>query len=190
MDKNDLRAVALNKRQEIKNAGFDAAITERLIGLSEFKNAETVLCYVSRDDEISTEKIIEYSFKNNKRVGVPFCTDEKGIMTFYSINSFNDLQNGRFGIKEPIVSSCKKIDSYDNTVVIVPALCVSRNGFRLGYGGGYYDRFLADKSVTSIGLCYNDLIIDNIDINDYDIPLDIIITENELIYCNNGGKNG
>ena len=190
MDKNKLRALALSKRQDIKNADKDAAITKRLISLYEYKKAETVLCYVSRDDEISTEKIIEYSLKNNKRVGVPFCTETKGVMTFYSINSLNDLQNGRFGIKEPIVTSCKQIDSYDNTVVIVPALCVSRNGFRLGYGGGYYDRFLADKSVTSIGLCYNDLIIDNIDINDYDIPLDIIITENELIYCNNGGKNG
>lgn len=167
----------------------DKAIIERIINTSEYIKADTVLCYVSLNNEIVTDELINYSLSINKRVAVPYCTDNDGNMDFYYINSINDLYVQSFGIREPDINKCKKIDNLSNSIIILPGLTFDKNGNRLGYGKGYYDRFLQNHSLLSVGLCYDDFIVDTIPTNEYDKKVDIIVTDKNVIRIN-GGKNG
>lgn len=190
VSKKELRKSITEKRRLMDYSKNDALIFENLLTLGEFVNADTVLCYASLESEINSDCIIDYALQNGKTVGVPYCTDTFGKMRFYRINSLSDLSVGKFGIREPKPDRDNELTKFKNCVIIVPALCYNRSGFRLGYGGGYYDRFLKDFKGVSIGLCYGERVFENIPVNDYDIPVNIIVCENEIIYCNNGGKNG
>lgn len=167
----------------------DEQIFKRLITLKEFEECKTVLTYVSTIDEISTSEFINFSLSKGKRVAVPRCRDKKGNMDFFYINSLNDLSQGTFGISEPDENAERAVD-LSASLAIIPAIAFDRNGNRIGYGGGYYDRFLENFSFISVGLCYNSLVKNLLPIEKHDVSVDIIVTEKEIIYCKNGGKNG
>lgn len=189
-NKKELRRLIKSERQNIKNkAQKDLLIIQNLFRLDEYKSAETVLCYMSLSDEVATDKIIVESIKNGKNVAVPYCVDSDGNMDFYYIKSFDDLKTGSFGVREPIIEKCKKVESFNGAVIILPGLCFDKNGNRLGYGKGYYDRFLQIHSLISVGLCYNSLIVENIPTDIYDKKADFIVCENGVLKIN-GGKNG
>lgn len=180
--KKELRKKFRLKRKEIKNKEFlDNKIADNFLSSSIYKKAETILCYFSLDDEISTNKILNSAFKDNKKVAVPFCEDLNGKMNFYYINSLNDVVLGSFGIMEPNKEICKKVDNFENSICVVPAFSFDKLGFRLGYGKGYYDRFLENFISISVGLCYNSFLSDELPINQYDKQVNYIITENDLI---------
>lgn len=155
----------------------DEKITKRIIESDIFKKANCIFCYCSFDTEINTMDIIKYALQNNKTVCVPK-TISNGIMTANIITSLDDLEQGNYGILEP-KANCKQIDDID--LCIVPCLAVDRNGNRLGYGGGYYDRFLARTNSKKAVLCYDDRIIDNVFCQQHDIPCDFIFTESQVI---------
>lgn len=189
-DKKELRSYIKSKRKNIENkVEKDALIAQNLLSLDEVKNAETVLCYISLEDEICTDEIVHALLDSGKRVGTPYCVDNNGNMDFYYITDFNDLRVQSFGVREPIIEKCKKVTCFDNTVIILPGLCFDNDGNRLGYGKGYYDRFLQIHSLISVGLCYNSLIVKEVPTDKYDKKADVIVTENDIIKIN-GGKNG
>ncbi|MDO4363610.1 MAG: 5-formyltetrahydrofolate cyclo-ligase [Clostridia bacterium] len=189
-DKKNLRALIKAERKNIENkAQKDCLIAQNLFALDEYKNAKTILCYMSLDDEISTDEIVSTSFENGKRVAVPFCVDNKGNMDFYYIKDFDDLRVQSFGVREPITEKCTKVMSFDNALIVLPGLCFDKYGNRLGYGKGYYDRFLQIHSLISVGLCYNSLIVKNVPTDIYDKKVDLIVSENGVVNVN-GGKNG
>ena len=190
MDKNELRKLCNSERSKVSCEELDSKIFENVISLDEFKSAETVLCYVSYKSEVDTLKLISYCLENNKQTAVPYCDDKYGKMSFYVIGSLDVLKKGAFGILEPDNIKCRKLTDFSSAIIIVPGLCFSEKGYRLGYGKGYYDRFLKNKSFISVGLCYNSLIKKEIPINDYDEAVDIIVSDKEVIRINNGGKNG
>ena len=190
MTKEQIRNTALLKRKQVDNKkDKDSKIAQNLIGLSCIKNAETVLCYVSLDGEISTDYLIE-TFLKDKKVAVPFCIDNNGNMNFYLIDSLSLLKPGSFSVREPDINECEKLTDFTDSVIIVPALCFDKKGNRLGYGKGFYDRFLKKYPFISVGLCYNSLIVNDLPCNEYDIPVDIIVTETSVIEVKSGGKNG
>ena len=189
-DKKELRSLMKSRRKNITDKiQRDCSVTKNLFALDKYKNAKTVLCYMSLDDEICTDEIVRTSLKNGKRVAVPFCVDNDGNMDFYYINSLNDLSVQSFGVREPIIEKCEKVTTFENTIIILPGLCFDKTGNRLGYGKGYYDRFLQIHPLISVGLCYNSLIVKNVPIDEYDKKVDIIVSENGVINVN-GGKNG
>lgn len=189
-DKKELRSLMKSRRKNITDKiQRDCSVTQNLFALDKYKNAKTVLCYMSLDDEICTDEIVRTSLKNGKRVAVPFCVDNDGNMDFYYINSLNDLSVQSFGVREPIIEKCEKVTTFENTIIILPGLCFDKTGNRLGYGKGYYDRFLQIHPLISVGLCYNSLIVKNVPIDEYDKKVDIIVSENGVINVN-GGKNG
>lgn len=180
--KNELRKQLKIKRKNIENkTDISNAIFEKLISCDEYKKADQILCYVSYGDEISTNDIIEYSLNIGKKVAVPYCVDDKGTMEFYYINSFDDLVIGSFGIREPSIKKCDKVTNFDNSIIVVPALSFDKNGYRIGYGKGYYDRFLQKHPLKSIGLCYNTLVLDELPIDKYDRNVNIVITEKQML---------
>lgn len=189
--KSQLRKEVRRERRSIQNkAEIDKRIAEILFDTPYYQSAKTVLSYVSLPDEIETDSIIKTALSNGKRVAVPYCVDDKGHMEFYLINSLDDLGVGSFGVREPKIDICTKLECFDSSIILVPALCFDVKGNRLGYGKGYYDRFLQNYSFISIGLCYNNFIKNEIPTNEHDKSVNYIITENRIITCNSGGKNG
>jgi len=176
MNKTQLRQNLLQNRKPDKEK--DRKILENLLSLKEFKEAGLVLTYVSTAQETDTHELIRKCFEAGKRVAVPV-VDVHGI-TFYEINAFSDLSPGRFGIFEP-AKTCKTVQIYENTFCVVPCLACDEKGFRLGYGKGYYDRFLAEFSGVSTALCYSCNIM-QLPIEQHDVAVDMIITEGGVLY--------
>lgn len=166
-----------------QKAKLDNDIIERLMRTYQYKNTSTILCYVSTPLEVDTRLLIKRALEEGKRVAVPRCKPETTTMDFYLINSFDDLEKGTFGVLEPIPSRCE-IYSENDGICIVPGLCFDHAGYRLGYGKGYYDRFLTNYSQTKIGICYNDCVQQRLFHGRYDVPVDLLITEKYLRITN------
>ena len=177
------------KRNSISNKSkLDFCIAQKLFSLDEYKNADKILVFVSLFDEIDTESIINSALSSGKTVAVPYCKNKFGEMEFYLINSLDELKTGTFGVREPDIEINKKLEDFEKSIIIVPGLSFDRDGNRIGYGGGYYDRFLANYSGVSIGLCYGEMMFDSIPTDKYDIPVDIVVTDSEVF--TRGGNNG
>lgn len=132
--------------------------------------AETVFTYASSKIEVDTRRIIEYCLQNNIPIALPVSGDT--MLDFYFINSEDQLKKGRFGIDEPPRN--RKAEPSRGCLCIVPALCADGNGFRLGYGRGYYDRFLAYFTGRSVTICYNRFKQD-VPKEEHDIKTDVTI---------------
>lgn len=178
--KKQLRKALLQKRKllcDSETAVKNAAITENLLSLEKVQSAELILPFVSARGEVGTREFIARCFAAGKTVAVPRCIDGSN-MEFCVIHTFDDLEKGMYGIDEP-KKSCAVIDAAcaENSVLIVPGLCFSYDGYRLGYGKGYYDRFISRYKGYTIGVCYSEFMTDDIPIDKYDRCVDIVITE-------------
>ncbi len=156
----------------------DMAIFEKLISTNAYINADTILPYVSTEIEVDTLNIIRHAIENDKRVAVPKCIDGTCDMEFYYIKSISDLEIGAFGVLEPKVDKCAKMYTYDKGVCIVPGLSFDMKGYRLGYGKGYYDRFLSTHFLLKkIGLCYANSTTTELVSGRFDICVDMLVTD-------------
>ena len=177
-DKKELRSYIKTKRKSVENkAEKDSLVVQNLLSLDEIKKADTVLCYISLDDEICTDEIVRVLLDSGKSVGAPYCVDNNGNMDFYYITDFDDLRIQSFGVREPNTDKCKEVSDFDGSLIVLPGLCFDENNYRLGYGKGYYDRFLEKYSLISVGLCYNSLIVKKVPTDIYDKKADFVITE-------------
>lgn len=182
--KNKLRAEAKEMRRTMnpeKKSVLDRKIKNKLTNLWAVREAEAVLCYVSTDIEVDTRDFINFLLKSGKPVAVPRCEKIKTNMDFYFINSLDELSSGSFGVDEPNASEKTKVTKTDNTVCIVPAFMFDKSGYRLGYGKGYYDRYLSRYKGTAIGVCYSENVRDELFHGKYDRTVDMIITEKNII---------
>lgn len=190
LQKNSLRKsfksirAALSKDEK---KALDFNVFSHMINSVIFMNAETVITYVSTDIEVDTLEIIRYALNSKKKVAVPKCVDGTRLMDFYYIKSLDDLEVAAFSVLEPIKDKCIKVNSFDNSICLVPGLSFDMKGYRLGYGKGYYDRFLSKYNGSTIGLCYGSCLTDMLVINEYDKAVDYIVTEKN-IYCTKGGN--
>lgn len=179
MNKQILREKYLRIRKNINEENkrkYDNGIFNKVINLEEYKKSKLVLIYVSLKYEIDTFKLINYSLNTNKKVAVPKCEGDNII--FYEIKSLKDLEEGKFGILEPKAN--KPVTDFNNSICIVPGVAFDKQNNRIGYGKGFYDRFLKNYKGIKIGLTYEDCICDKIDSDINDIKMDKIIF--------NGGK--
>lgn len=180
--KKDLRKILKKQRRSISDKSIsDQRIRNYLMESDIFKNADAILFYAALDDEINIDECIDFALSKGKKAALPVCLDDNGNMKFYYIDSLNDIQTGYFGVREPDTDICREVTDFNNTICIVPGIVYDKNGYRLGYGKGYYDRFLENYSFISVGLCYNELIIDALPIGEYDVPVNYIITQNGLL---------
>lgn len=178
MTKQELRKKYLQIRKSItplvrKQKQTD--IEEKFFSFDEFKNCKTLFCYVSVACEVDTHNIIKTALSLNKKVAVPKCTDSNGNMDFYYISSFDDLVLGMYDILEPDTGVCKKVSDLSHGLCIVPGACFDKKGYRVGYGKGYYDRFLEKFEGVSVGLCFGDCITEKIPFDDFDKAVDSVI---------------
>ena len=171
--KKELRKNFLKIRNEIKRDSAETVMS-KLKENKHFKCAKTVFCYVSAGSEPDTWLILEEILKSGKFLAVPKCLDKIGKMVAIKIESLSDLKEGSFGIKEPVCG--KRCEKSEIDLCIVPGLAFDKEGFRLGYGGGYYDRFLQGKDIYSIGICFTELVLERLPREENDIAV------NEVIY--------
>lgn len=159
----------------------DLSICNNFLNSMLYKNANQILCYASLNNEILTDIIIERALEDNKKIALPLCEDLDGNMSFYYIKSLSDIKAGAFGIREPDSSKCFKVNNFDDAICVVPALSFDDKGYRLGYGKGYYDRFLEKIALISVGLCYNDFLSSKLPVDKYDRKVNYIFTEDKII---------
>ncbi|MCI9642765.1 MAG: 5-formyltetrahydrofolate cyclo-ligase [Eubacterium sp.] len=182
--KSELRKHFRQKRKNISDKNNkDFLICQTILSSDLFIDASQILCYYPLDDEINTLPVIDAALKCGKKTALPYCMDDNGNMEFYYITSRNDLKTGSFGIMEPDLSVCEKVCDFSSSLCIVPAFSFDRNGFRLGYGKGYYDRFLKKFTFNSIGLCYNNFLSDSLPVDHFDVAVKYIATEDKITLC-------
>jgi len=160
---------------------MDARIRERVLRLGSYKNAHTVLCYVSTALEIDTRLLMRQMLDDGKRVAVPCCVPDTPEIIFYFINSMDDLRPGTYSILEPDPLSCSPCDPALDALCLVPGLSFDDQGYRLGYGKGYYDRFLASFTGLAIGLCYFRDLTRKLPRGRFDFPVHTMVTERAVM---------
>ena len=159
---------------------YSELLTQKFVSQDFYKNSEVLYSYISFNNEILTNPIIEHAWKAGKKVAVPK-TYKKPLMDFCYIKSFDDLAITKFGILEPISND---IADDKNALILMPGLAFDENFNRIGYGGGYYDKYLADHSSNNflkVALAFDFQIVPYIETNEYDMKVDAIITPSRII---------
>lgn len=177
-DKASLRKAFLQYRRSLSpqdKSALDARIAAQILCNETYLSAQTVFCYVSLPQEIDTSAILADAARRGKRIAVPRCRNN-GQMDFYVVSSPNDLVPGSFGIREP-KESCSMCVPDPDDLCIVPCLAADTRRIRLGYGGGYYDRYLAAHPTKTIGLCYSACVTEMLPTDEFDVPLQMIVTD-------------
>ncbi|RMD47596.1 MAG: 5-formyltetrahydrofolate cyclo-ligase [Aquificota bacterium] len=173
--KKTLRNEFINKRLTYKLSEKESnIIVKKLINLPEIKKAKYILLYYPHKNEVNILPL--FQILKGKILLLPR-TDSKDIFPVM-VNSLENLKKGKFGILEP-EGNPVQIEKID--VVIVPAIAFDKKGHRLGYGKGYYDRFLKNFKGTKIGVAYDFQVVEEIPKEEHDIPVDLIITPSQII---------
>lgn len=167
--KKILRKELLSLRNTLPEKELSLSHLEKF---AEFKKAQTVFSYVSAGSEVRTLSLIEEMLKE-KRVTVPYCTDKEGNMIAVEINSTDELKEGLFGIAEPI--NPKEFPKEKIDFVIVPGIAFDNDGYRLGYGKGYYDRFLSDINPYKLGICKKEFLIEKLPHDEFDVKMNKVL---------------
>ena len=151
-----------------------------MFGLTEFKDAETVLFYISYDGEVFTHDMILESFYK-KNIIVPISNPSDSSLTLSHLKSWEELSIGSYDILEPRVEKIRKISIDDIDLIIVPGVAFDTKGNRMGHGKGYYDRLLKNAKVPIVALAFEFQIVENVPTDEHDKPVDIIITGKRII---------
>ena len=179
-EKQFLRRELLALRNTISpedKQAWDAEINKALIENDWFRQAKAILAYCPVKSEPDIRPAIEEALRQGKEIYMPKCIPETREMTFYQITSLDDLRPGAHGIPEPSGSS-PQFSIQHSALCIIPALAFDKTGFRLGYGGGYYDRFLArNGALRTLGVCYEVLLRDSLPREASDMAVERVLTE-------------
>lgn len=187
LEKQRLREERLAVREalsEQERAVLDDRITQKLLAISEYAEATTVLTYVSVSSEVSTRMFIECALRDGKTVAVPRCLPGH-CLEFVAIASLEQLVVAPFNLLEPSRElPALTEDQMSNAICIVPALLVDTKGYRLGYGAGFYDRFLSTYPGKKICLAYQqNLSQEMLPHTAFDVAVDMVITESDVLTC-------
>ena len=179
IQKAALRKHLLEKRDatsaELRDISSER-IHQNLKQITSFTNSQNIACYFPIGSEVDTYGIIHDILDQNKCLLLPKVVN--GNLIFYNVPNLEKLEKGNFGIMEP-KDSCKKADRID--CVLIPTVGVSKMGIRIGYGKGYYDKFLSSTDAVKISLTYSKQIVKIIPSDSHDIKMNWVVTEDEYI---------
>lgn len=178
--KNELRKIMIEKRKALpkeKKKNLDEIIFNKVISSEYYKKAKNIFIFVSMGDEVDTINIIKHALKDNKSICVPRVISKLKGMETVEIKTLEELKPGKFGILEPKAGN-NIINAEVIDLVLLPGLAFDKAGGRLGYGGGFYDRYLLNlnKNVPKVGIGFDFQIIDKVIMEKYDNYIDGIIT--------------
>lgn len=185
--KEAIRRVFLKKRRTMKEEDvikYSEDIISQLTNSQVFKESKKIMIYLSFNNEVDTYKLMEYCLNNGKRVIVPYCIKKERKMIPSEVkNPDTELKLNSFGYREPDIESLREVKIEDIDLVIVPGVVFDEAGNRIGFGGGYYDRFLTrlKNTTMTMAICYDYQIIDRVPVDKLDIPVKCIITNKRII---------
>ncbi|WP_195954078.1 5-formyltetrahydrofolate cyclo-ligase [Clostridium saudiense] len=185
MDKNYLRKEMLKIRDDIEvvlKKQYDDIIFKRLINSDNYKNSNKIFTYISFGSEVDTKEFIKYALSDNKEIYVPKTDKIKKEMVAIRISSLDNMSVDKWGILEPKTVEKDKIgEEFD--LVIMPGVAFDRVGNRIGYGGGYYDKYISNKNIKcpKFALAYDFQIVDKIQVEEHDIKTEGVMTNKEFI---------
>lgn len=181
MTKNEIRDLMKAQRRSLTHGDVllkSRAITEKITSLPDYINSKTVMCYISAFKEPETLGLIKSAVRS-KRIVVPVSNTDTFTITPSALTSTDDLVRGAYGIYEP--EHIIEIDINEIDAALIPGIAFDKNLNRLGFGKGYYDRFLAEFKGIKIGICYDFQITDTpLPADEFDVPMDMIITEKRI----------
>ena len=188
--KRELRAHFKGVRKDLGENGraaIDASIEANLCSLPEFEDAEVLLAYLDFGPEVRTRGIIQAAWDVGKTVALPWCVPGTHEMRWFKVASFDGLVKSSLGVEEPEPNDETEqlLRTGQRMLTLVPGLTFDAAGYRLGYGGGFYDTFLAKFDGISVGLCReaqfsDDLRAEGI-IDAHDLPAQLVVTEKRVI---------
>lgn len=188
--KKELRRKFRTIRKELGEDGraaLDARIEDNLAALPEFAETDVLLAYLDFGPEVRTRGIIQRAWDAGKVVALPWCVPGTHEMRWFRITSFDGLVKSSLGVEEPepLDENEQLLGTGEAMLVLVPGLTFDAAGYRLGYGGGFYDTFLAKFDGVSVGLCREaqyseDLVAEGI-IDAHDLPAQLVVTEGRVV---------
>ena len=185
MNKEEMR-LKIKKIRDNMNAKLvythSLTIQKKLINILEKLKMDNIFIYKSFKNEVNTNYIIKYLLNNNKKVFLPRIDTDDLLTIPYNKNT--EMHISKFGILEPIGEPI----TLNDFICILPLIAIDKNGNRVGFGKGYYDRFLKNKNCLKIALCYDYQILENIIPTPLDVPVDIIISEKRIIQISHDNK--
>ena len=186
--KNELRKKVQSERMELPVDEWlekSDQICEHLLQSEFYSKAGFIHCYISMDErkEVNTHHFIERALQDSKQVAVPVTDFEKQSLSHVQIERDSAMKKNKWGVSEPVEKREADISALD--LIVIPMAAADKKGNRLGYGKGFYDRFLIHTSAVKVGLIFQDFIFDEIPAEKFDIKMDIIISEKGIISCNN-----
>lgn len=190
MTKNDIRKHAIAERRKLTEGELEKKsniICRKLLDSFAYQNASIIMCYADFRNEVKTGVFIRECIKSGRRLALPVIESYNGIMnlTAYEIRDPDkDLIPGSYGILEPVVSVDRRVNEKSIDLVVIPGVAFDKYKNRLGYGAGFYDRFLRmlKPSCTKAGIGFDAQVFDKIPVEEHDEPMDLIVTESIIIY--------
>lgn len=192
LSKKELRQTIITKLKELESkdkAAIECRLNDHLFNSDLWKSINSIGVTLSRGFEWETRPIIEQAWKEGKTVHVPKCYPDEHKLVFYELHSYDQLEVVFYGLQEPKPEEKYKINKKDIELLLVPGIVFNKQGFRIGFGGGYYDRFLSDFPNNTASLISEMQLVDNLPVENHDISVQNIITENGFIIENKGKYN-
>lgn len=186
MDKSTLRnevREALSKMTAATYRNQSFAVAKKVLQETYIIEANTIGITISNMPEVDTIHLIEALWRMGKKIAVPKCDPKTREMTFYAIESFAQLETVYMHLREPIPEVCEFVDANEMDVILVPGVVFDHRGYRVGYGGGYYDRYVLNYSGKLMSLVFDEQLRKQVPIEAHDCPVDIIVTPTKRIDC-------
>ena len=192
----DKKVIRNNMRQQLKRMDEETyfhrsrLILQRLLQEPSIIKGKTIAVTMSGFPEVETREIIKALWGMKKIVAVPKCEPKTHKMDFYAIINFDQLETVYLNIEEPKIVESTSIPKQEIDVMIVPGVVFNEVGYRVGFGGGYYDRYLSAFSGEKMSIAFDEQIVDAVPTEAHDIPVNIILTDKRRIHCvtNREGK--
>lgn len=170
----------LSNYSKVEKKETERQLHHRLFTSFLWKQSYLIGVTLSSPIEWDTRKIIERAWQEGKEVVVPKTTPATKELKFYRITDFNQVTSGHFGIEEPVVELTELVEKEEIDLLIVPGLMYHPKGYRIGFGGGYYDRFLVDFQQPTLSILHSDQISSKIPIEEHDIAINYFLTQENL----------
>ena len=173
---------AFAKIDKTERQKISQQLHEVLFASDLWKNAQTIGTYLSVGSEWDTRAIVDQALAEGKKVGVPKTIHKTKALAFYEMKDWSQIvEDGYFGLDEPDTDLTIPIDKDEINLLLVPGLVFTKDGYRVGFGGGYYDRYLKDFIHPTVSLVHTNQFVDNFQIEPFDIPVHYLVTEEGIV---------
>jgi len=188
--KDIVRDTVLIERRQLSVEDYmerSLRVVGRLRATHMYAKAKSVLLYMSKEREVFTHGLVAEALKEGKGVALPRTNRKTDLLEIYLVDDAGKLTKGSFGVEEPVADQSNKIEVSQLDLLVIPGAAFDRQGFRLGWGKGYYDKLLAGLKNCSktCALAFGFQVLRQIPHEAHDVPVDFIITESEIIDCQN-----